>query len=76
MRNLREVRVMREPSPHLPQFPHIPYQQEFAANLMVMLCQRTSYLLEKQIESLREKFINEGGFRENLFRERMKVRKK
>jgi len=42
----------------------------------VMLCQRTTYLLEKQIESLREKFVKEGGFRENLFRQRIKYRQR
>lgn len=72
MRDLRAVRVLREPTPHIPQFPHIPQLPEQAANLLVMLCQRVTYLLDRQIISLREKFINEGGFRENLFRERMK----
>ena len=72
MRDLRVVRVMRDPSPHIPHFPHIPYHPELAANLMVMLCQRTTFLLEKQIESLRLKFVNEGGFREKLFQERLK----
>ncbi len=71
MRELRDLRVLREPQPHIPQIPHIPYNPEAAANLMVMLCQKTTYLLEKQIVSLREKFINEGGFRENLFKERL-----
>lgn len=72
MRKLREVRVVREPYPHLPQFPHIPQTPEVAANLLFMLCQRTTYLLGKQITSLKEKFIKEGGFRENLFKERLK----
>lgn len=71
MRELRVVRVVREPFPHIPQIPHIPHSPELAANLMVMLCQRTTYLLEKQIGSLKEKFIREGGFRENLFKLRM-----
>ena len=75
MRNLRELRVLREPFPHIPQIPHIPQPPELAANLMIMLCQRTTYLLTKQIASLKEKFINEGGFRENLFKERMKKRR-
>ena len=74
MRDLRELRVVREPFPHLPQHPHLPHKPEFAANLMIMLCQRTTYLLEKQIESLKKKFVNEGGFRENLFKLRMKKR--
>lgn len=50
---------------------HIPHSPELAANLMVMLCQRATYLLEKQIEVLKEKFVREGGFRENLFKLRM-----
>lgn len=75
MRKLRGLRVVREPSPHIPQLTHIPHDPEVAANLLVMLCQRTTYLLEKQIESLKKKFINEGGFRENLFRERIKKKK-
>ncbi len=70
MRVLREVRVVEEPIPHIPQFPHIPQDPELAANLMVMLCQRTTYLLERQIVALTEKFVNEGGFRENLFKKR------
>lgn len=76
MRGLRELRVVREPVPHIPQIPHIPREPELAANLLVMLCQRTTYLLEKQIDSLREKFIKEGGFRENLFRKRLEHRRK
>lgn len=35
----------------------------------------SNLFIGKKIESLREKFINESGFRENLFRQRM-VRKK
>ena len=71
MRELRDLRVMKDPFPHLSQIPHIPQNPQLAANLMIMLCQRTTYLLTKQIESLKEKFINEGGFRENLFKQRL-----
>lgn len=76
MREMRDLRVMNDSIPHLPQFPHIPHDSELAANLMVMLCQRTTYLLEKQIASLKEKFIKEGGFRENLFQKRLAYKKK
>lgn len=76
MRELREVRVVREPVPHIPQHPHIPHDPELTANLLYMLCQRTTYLLEKQIESLKEKFVKEGGFRENLFKKRLEERNK
>jgi restriction system protein len=74
MRKMRDLRVVREPSLRLPQFPHIPHNPQPAGNLMLMLCQRTTYLLQKQIESLRKKFVNEGGFREKLFKERLKKR--
>ena len=74
MRDLRDLRVLREPFPHIPQFPHTPQDPELSANLVFMLCQRTTYLLDRQIEVLREKFIKEGGFRENLFKERIKYK--
>lgn len=76
MRELRDVRVVEKPEIHIPQFPHIPQNPELASNLMVMLCQRTTYLLEKQIESLKQKFIKEGGMRENLFQKRLAYKKK
>ena len=76
MWELRNLRVMGNPTPHIPQFPHIPHDPELAANLMVMLCQRTTYLLDKQVEALKEKFIKEGGFRENLFQKRLAYKKK
>ena len=75
MRDLRELRVLENPYPHIPQIPHIPQDPELAANLLIMLIQRTTYLLTKQISSLKVKFINEGGFRENLFKQRLERRK-
>lgn len=74
MRDLRALRVLGSPFPHIPQLPHIPQEPELCCNLMIMLCQRTTYLLGRQIESLKQKFINEGGFRENLFKQRLKKR--
>ena len=76
MREMRDVRVMNDSIPHLPQFPHIPQNSEIASNLLIMLCQRVGYLLDKQITSLKEKFIKEGGFRENLFQKRLAYKKK
>ncbi len=76
MRELRDLRVVVILQPHIPQFPHIPHDPEIAGNLMIMLCQRTTYLLEKQIESLKQKFVKEGGFRENLFQKRLAYKKK
>ncbi len=76
MRKMRDLRAINNPIPHIPQFPHIPQNPEIAGNLMIMLCTRTAYLLDKQIESLKQKFIKEGGFRENLFQKRLAYKKK
>ena len=73
VRDLRAVRVVGDP-PHLPQFPHIPHDPVLAANLMITLCQRATYLLKRQIESLERKFVNEGGYTENLFKKRLTQR--
>ncbi|MCX7955809.1 MAG: four helix bundle suffix domain-containing protein, partial [Patescibacteria group bacterium] len=43
---------------------------ESYANLMVTLCIKAGYLLDKLLKSIQEKFIKSGGFRENLFRKR------
>jgi four helix bundle suffix protein len=76
MRVLREMRVVRDPFPHIPQISHLPHEIELACNLMIMIYQRATYLLDRQIISLREKFASEGGFREKLFRERLKAKNK
>ncbi|TSC88071.1 MAG: hypothetical protein G01um10147_302 [Microgenomates group bacterium Gr01-1014_7] len=48
---------------------------ESAANAMICLINQTNRLLDQKIRWLEEKFINEGGFRENLFKKRMEKRK-
>lgn len=40
------------------------------------LCNQNEYLLSRQIESLREKFIREGGWTENLRKERVNYKYK
>ncbi len=47
---------------------------ETAANSMICLINQTNALLDQKIRWLREQFVNEGGFRENLFKERMEKR--
>lgn len=44
---------------------------EDAANAAVCLINQTNALLDQKLRWLEEKFVNEGGFRENLFRKRM-----
>lgn len=44
---------------------------ESAANAMICLINQTNRLLDQKLRWLEEKFVNEGGFRENLFKKRM-----
>lgn len=44
---------------------------EDAANAAICLINQTNALLDQKLRWLEEKFVNEGGFRENLFRKRM-----
>ncbi|RJP47637.1 MAG: four helix bundle protein [Armatimonadetes bacterium] len=74
---IRDFRAFRAvwKSPNNPNTPNLPSDPEEAANLLLTFCQMETYLLKKQIESLKEKFIKEGGFRENLFKKRMDFKK-
>ena len=45
-----------------------------AANAMICLINQTNRLLDQKLRWLEEKFVNEGGFRENLFKKRMEKR--
>lgn len=47
---------------------------EGAANTAICLINQVNFLLDRQIKSLREKFLDEGGFTETLFRERRQRR--
>jgi len=44
---------------------------EDAANAAICLINQTNALLDQKIRWLEEKFVNEGGFRENLFKKRL-----
>lgn len=47
---------------------------ESFSNLMVTLCFKEGYLLDKLLRSQQEKFIKTGGFRENLFKKRIEFK--
>ena len=49
---------------------------ESYCNLMVTLCFKEGYLLDRLLVSTKERFIREGGFKENLFKKRMEYRAK
>ena len=48
---------------------------ELFANLMVTLINKETYLLDNMIRSLEKKFVEEGGYSENLFNKRMNFRR-
>ena len=61
------------PSPsYSPSFPSKP--SSLALSYFVDLIKRTNYLLDRQIKSLEEKFVREGGYTENLFKKRLQNR--
>lgn len=55
--------------------PKIPENLETAANLLLTLIHQATYLLSRQIKTAEEKFIQEGGYTENLLKKRIKYRK-
>lgn len=78
-KNDSRIRVFRDfravwISSNIPNTPNLPTTPEEAANMLLTFCQMETYLLKKQIEALKQKFIKEGGFRENLFKTRLQNR--
>lgn len=49
---------------------------EDAANAMICLINQTNQLLDQKLRWTEEKFIKDGGFRENLLKKRLKYRRK
>ncbi len=70
IREFRGIRVVT-PNPDNPYIPDLPDNPEKASNLLYTLVSQEQYLLKKQITSLEQKFIREGGFTENLFKKRL-----
>lgn len=50
-------------------------EPEIAANAMLCAINQAVYLLKRQLESQGRRFLEEGGFTEKLYRERVKARK-
>lgn len=46
------------------------------ANTIICLIHQANYLLDRQLQSLEKKFIEQGGFTENLLKRRLEFRKK
>lgn len=56
--------------PDFPNFPDLPDNPTQAVNLMITLINQAIYLQKRLKTSLEKKFIEQGGFRENLFKKR------
>jgi len=61
---------------NLKEKPILPENPQEAANFLLTLCHQATFLLNRQIKALEEKFIKEGGFSENLFKRRLNDRLK
>jgi len=78
-REIREIGeiweiIKRYPAlPPQPNFPSLPTDLTKSINLLITLIQQANYLIDRLIEALKKKFIQEGGFRENLFLARQKA---
>lgn len=73
VRELGEVWGILKASPTLPNdpnFPDLPDNLSVAVNLMITLINQAIYLQKRLEKSLEEKFVKDGGFRENLFKKR------
>ncbi|MBI3384599.1 four helix bundle protein [Candidatus Gottesmanbacteria bacterium] len=60
--------------PDFPDFPDLPQTPEIAVNLMVTLINQAIFLQKRLQDSLEQKFVSSGGFRENLFRKRLEFK--
>lgn len=49
---------------------------EAFANLLITLCTIEGYLLDQFLKGVENRFVREGGFRENLFKKRLEYKKK
>lgn len=56
------------------EIPFDPLNPSIPLNYIINLVTRTNYLLDRQIESLEQKFIQEGGYTESLAKKRREFR--
>jgi four helix bundle suffix protein len=74
---IRRMRIV----PHESNWTNVTYGSyltngESFANLMITLCFKEGYLLDKLTQAIQNKFVKEGGFRENLFKKRIEYKNK
>lgn len=66
--------------PHVSHKAHEAYGVDFAnaeafANLLITLCTKEGYLMDRFLEGVKKSFVEKGGFRENLFKKRAEFRR-
>lgn len=69
IREFRAFRVFWIDENHL-NTPKLPDDPTEAANLLLTLIAQATFLLDRQIKSLEDKFVREGGYTENLAKKR------
>jgi four helix bundle suffix protein len=62
--------------PDHPDFPDLPSDPEHAVNMMITIINQANYLIDKLIDSLKERHTKEGGLTEELYRKRKEFRDK
>lgn len=73
VRDFREFRAVWI-TPKTLNTPKLPKDPTGAANMLLTFCNMDGFLLNKLVESLKEKHKTEGGLTEKLYRERTKIR--
>jgi len=77
IREIGEIWVILRKTPTLPDnpnFPDLPAHPEQAINLLLTLINQANTLIDRLIMSLKEKHMREGGFTENLYKQRKNFR--
>ena len=69
-------------NPHEPHVTHESHKwneisfsdPEAFANLMITLCTKEGFLMDRFLKGIENRFVKEGGFRENLFKKRLEYK--
>ncbi len=79
IREIGEIWEIVRKNPYLPNhpnFPSLPADPEKSLNLLITLLKQANYLIDKLIQSLKEKHTKEGGFNEKLLKDRLDFKAK
>lgn len=77
IREIAEIWEILRATPNLPDnpdFPSLPNHPEIVVNLLITLLNQANLLIDRLVDSLKEKHKREGGFNEKLYRARIRYR--